>query len=892
MEGYMLNGYTAVNCVSRSAHTGGVLLYLDGRLRHNVISNVTSGNNWFVACEVKSDKFSGVFGGVYHSPSGSDRDFIEFFETWIQDVVADDKINVIGGDFNIRWNEDGISRELKNVTEAIGLEQKVNEHTRVNSRSRTMIDLVFSNAENCVAKVVHDWKISDHETIAVQVPGTFRINIPDVGQVYTSWKKYSKTRLQTILRNKQSLPVPAVSLDEKALALSTALSSAVGELTEVRNKRCDLENTWYGPDLRRLKWERDEAYRRATQTGRTGNCGEWEQYNLLRNTYVRELKVAKDVAVQRELGRCSGDSKRLWNCLKTLIKPGGESRTDVIFEGDTTACSNQEAATRINQFFIESVKTIHDSIPTPNSVECEHPEQGNRFIEFRPITLEKLRKTVDSLKKCSGTDNVTKQVLVDAMDVIAGELLDIINISLMRGQFPEEWKKSTVIPIPKVPNSTRVEDRRPINMLPLYEKILETVVKEQVLEFIDDAGILIEEQSGFRKRHSCESALNLLLLKWKQSIEEGRIILAVFVDLKRAFETIDRGKLLEVLRRYGLGGRVLMWFSSYLERRMQATRYNGAVSPAAAVDLGVPQGSVLGPLLFILYMNDIKRTLTRANVNLFADDTVVYVTENTSEACYRLMNSELDKFAEWLKWKKLKLNVTKTKCMVVTNRRNDNYDGTVQIDGEVVERVEAIKYLGVMLDTKLTFNEHVDYTIRKAARKFGVLCRVNRFLSCDNKVMIYKTLIAPHFDYCSSVLFLASKQQRKRMQVLQSKVMRLILRCDRLTPRLLMLDSLQWMSVRQRVEYNTLIFIHKVTKGMAPQYMSDTVTYGRDVHRYNTRRAGDLRLPSYKKSCTQNSLFYKGYSLYNELPETARRTSNLREFKSICKTFVRQRPLE
>lgn len=169
------------------------------------------------------------------------------------------------------------------------------------------------------------------------------------------------------------------------------------------------------------------------------------------------------------------------------------------------------------------------------------------------------------------------------------------------------------------------------------------------------------------------------------------------------------------------------------------------------------------------------------------------------EECYGTMNRELDVFANWLKWRKLKLNVSKTKYMVVTTRRSES-NAVISIDGETVERVNVMKYLGVMLDEKLTFAEHVDYTIRKAARKLGVLCRINRYLSFDNKIMIYKTLIAPHFDYCSSILFLATNQQRKRMQIVQSKAMRMILRCDRLTPRIIMLDSLQWLSIRQRVE--------------------------------------------------------------------------------------------
>lgn len=868
-------------------------MFVDDRLRATTVSNQTAGDNWMLAIEIQHQQFNGIFGGVYHSPSSSDRDFLDSFENWLQQVMADDKTNVISGDFNICWNNEGYSRDLKNIADAVGLEQKVLEHTRISVRSRTTIDLVFANVEDCTVKVLADWRITDHETLGINVEGVCKINMPEKKTEYTCWRKYSKERLQNTLLCDETLWRNNLPVDEKAQQFSRALATAVGQLTETRMRRSADTKRWFTPHLQAVKLKRDEAYK----IFKTTNCAEhWERYKQFRNEYVRELQKAKNSSVQQEIQSCSGDSKKLWRCLKDLIKPGGTPEKEIIFDDKTEPCSDEETANRLNHYFIKSVKEIHDSIPTVNQ-----PQQDplptvrtldiSEFSQFQPISMEKLRKIVAAMKNCAGVENISKRVLEDAMDVVGDKLLDIINSSLNLGVFPQEWKKSVVVPIPKVPNSTRAEDRRPINMLPIYEKVLETVVREQLVEYVDRAGLLIEEQSGFRKQHSCESALNLLMLKWKQSIENNKFILTVFVDLKRAFETIDRRKLLEVLRRNRIKGDVWRWFKSYLEYRTQITRYNNSVSEAEAVELGVPQGSVLGPLLFILYINDLTKALRRACVNLFADDTVIYVAGDKLDECYEIMNNELAVFADWLKWKKLKLNVSKTKYMVVTTRRSES-NCTISVDGELVERVNAIKYLGVMLDEKLSFAEHVDYTIRKAARKLGVLCRINRYLSLDNKIMVYKTLIAPHFDYCASILFLATNQQRKRMQIVQSKAMRMILRCDRLTPRILMLDSLQWMSIRQRVEYSTLVFIFKVVNGLAPQYLTKTVQCGRDVHRHFTRQAGDIRLLNFKKSCTQNSLFYRGYNLFNMLPESTRATTNLREFKKLCKPFVRQRPLE
>ncbi|XP_039433519.1 uncharacterized protein LOC120415942 [Culex pipiens pallens] len=369
---------------------------------------------------------------------------------------------------------------------------------------------------------------------------------------------------------------------------------------------------------------------------------------------------------------------------RNKTRPGGQPATEIVFgkpRGDA------ETARLLNNFFVRSVEEIHEGIPpttfTPVSGEAELDEL---MSEFEPITLSKLKETVRSLKDCAGVRNVTKRVMMDALDVVAVDLLDIVNKSLTRGEFPAAWKKTLVVPISKVPRSKKPEDHRPINMLPLYEKVMETIVKEQLMSFIDRTGVLLKEQSGFRRHHSCESALNLLLLKWKQCIEEGSIVLSVFVDLKRAFETIDRKKLIGVLQKSGIRGTVLRWFISYLDNRKQVTKYNSAVSPETSVNLGVPQGSVLGPLLFILYINDIKQALRRTQVNLFADDTVLFVVGDSFDECFDVMNEELVGFSEWLKWKKLQLNIAKTKCMVVTTRQTNECRRRVQMDGGSVER--------------------------------------------------------------------------------------------------------------------------------------------------------------------------------------------------------------
>lgn len=438
------------------------------------------------------------------------------------------------------------------------------------------------------------------------------------------------------------------------------------------------------------------------------------------------------------------------------------------------------------------------------------------------------------------------------------------------------------MPLPKVAQSKRPEDRRPINMLPLYENVLELVVKEQLCEFLENKNILINEQSGFRRNHSCETALNLLLLKWKRAIESKKVILAVFIDLKRAFETIDRTKLLGVLFKIGVRGSVLKWFESYLTGRQQTTLYDGRESAAIDVELGVPQGSVLGPLLFIIYMNDIKEIMTNGEVNMFADDTVIFIIANDFVEAYNALEAELLRVSNWLKSKKLLLNVKKTKYLVITNKIKEGNIQPLHIDGQEIERVDNLKYLGVILDDKLSFNDHVDYTIRKAAQKLGVICRINSFLDVGSKIMLYKAIVASHFEYCPSVLFLANRRQKRRMQKIQNKSMRLILGCHRTTSSATMRECLQWMNVEERIIVRTLEFVFKIKNQLLPTYLTENIQYGTDIHNYNTRAASDLRLPNFKKTGTQNCLFFKGFQLFNRLPTEVKQANSIYSFKRMC----------
>lgn len=885
MAEYQLMNFTTCVCYSDSRHTGGVIVYCHDSIQFRVVSNICYKRNWFLALKILNGFKKGIYGLLYHSPNDSDSDFLEFLENiWLENVVESNVDNLIAGDFNINWLNYKDSERLRSVMQGFGLKQIVTESTRCTAYSESMIDLVFSSSPKTKVSVIKNHKISDHETLQITSIEGEDMQKEDTVIKIKCWKKYSKEALQALLR--ASLPdMGERELHEKAEVLGILLEHCVNQLVVVKSIKCTSYKRWYTVDLKFLKSERDKAYVNASGSWEEQD---WERYRVLRNEYSHSVRRAKALYTQRKIEENRNDSRSLWKVLKTLWKSKKSACKCVKFNG-VDAEDDNEISEKFNEYFVDSVREIHGSIENIDDDTPIIEDSNDRWNVFEPVTMEYLKKIVNNLNSSSGLNNVNLQVLKDSWDVLGEYLLAVVNESLETGEFPRSWKQSVVVPIQKITGTVKAEEFRPINMLPVYEKVIESVVREQVTAYLNSNEILITEQSGFRQNHSCESALNLLLYKWKRMLEDRKSIVVVFLDLKRAFETISRPLLLKALKKYGLGGNVLKWFESYLTDRTQVCKYGEKISSPREVPLGVPQGSVLGPLLFIMYINDIKSAIGSCELNLFADDTVLFFGSNDPKEALRKIKEGIIQINKWLKIKKLKLNVQKTKMMVISNKKNLNFDEfDVDIEGEMIEKVQQFKYLGVQIDDKLNFKGHIDYVISKIAKKHGILSRLRGKLPFWSKIYLYKTLIAPHIDYCSSILFLASETQLKRLQRLQNKQMRFILQCSKYTPSRIMLETLQWLSVKERIIFNVLTIIYKMTKNLLPEYLRTILVSGNEIHDYPTRQTNDLRVVSFVMSTTQRSIYYKGVRIFNSLPGDVKQARTIPEFKRGCVQWIKE----
>lgn len=262
------------------------------------------------------------------------------------------------------------------------------------------------------------------------------------------------------------------------------------------------------------------------------------------------------------------------------------------------------------------------------------------------------------------------------------------------------------------------------------------------------------------------------------------------------------------MEKYGITGKELCWFRSYLMSRGQLTKFNNETSTTLATSIGVPQGSVLGPILFILYINDIVNCVNQVKLHLFADDSLVSVSAKTSEEGIQIMNHELKSLSEWLRFNKLKVNTSKAKYILINGRGESPLNGVV-LENDSIEKVCSFKYLGVLIDENLNFKEYSKFIEKKMAKKVNLLACLSSKLTYSSKIAIYKSTIAPHIDYCSSILFLGKQQEISSLQKIQNRALRVILRCNKRTKIVDMLATVNWLSINQRILYNVLILLTK-----------------------------------------------------------------------------------
>ena len=415
-------------------------------------------------------------------------------------------------------------------------------------------------------------------------------------------------------------------------------------------------------------------------------------------------------------------------------------------------------------------------------------------------------------------------------------------------------------------------------------KVFERLVYNQLSSYLSENNILSKYQSGFRSFHSTVTALLEATDNWAFNIDRGYVNAVVFLDLKKAFDTVDHSILLSKLCLYGVKGIAYKFLSSYLDNRTQKCSVNGVLSKSCTLTCGIPQGTILGPLLFLLYINDLPNCLSNSQPRMYADDTHLTYADNDICSLEASLNQDLLNINNWLLANKLTLNMTKTEFMLIGSRQKLNSLSVLpdlEINGTQLNRVDFTKSLGVLIDENLTWSNHINAISKKISSGIGSIKRISRCVPPATLHNIYHGLVQSHFDYCSIVWGNCAKILSDKLQRLQNRAVRVLTHSSYDADANLLLKELGWDNLETRRQKLKAEMVYKSLNGLAPNYLSSRFIQRSDViTSYNLRDSDNkLAIPLPRTNHYENSFAYSGAVLWNSLPSAARQATSLTNFR-------------
>ena len=615
-------------------------------------------------------------------------------------------------------------------------------------------------------------------------------------------------------------------------------------------------------------------------------------YKRYRNTLFYAIKKAKKKYYDDRFESARGDMMQTWKNINSILRPIRNIKSkpiEISTPDGSTSSSPVTVAKRLNDHFVSVGRCLDEEIPTSRKDPCDFINNNVSTFMCAPSTPDEIISIVGSLKsKNSSIDMIPCSVLKRVIDILADPISNILNLSFIEGNFPSCLKVSRVIPLYKKGSSLDPSNYRPISTLPLLSKIFEKAMYNRVLKFLNVFSIISPNQFGFRKDCSTNDAILTFVSQIYSAINVDEYFVAIYLDFSKAFDTVNHTILLKKLERIGIRGICLEWFKSYLGDRRQYVFVSGCDSELKNVTMGVPQGGIISPLLFSIYVNDMCNSSNKLSFTHFADDTNLSIQGKNLQELEIVLDEELSRVDEWLCCNRLSLNIGKTHYMIFKGGRADD-SMSLSIRNVKVDRAEddVVKILGLMIDNKLNFNVHVDVLCGKLSRSCGVIFRLSHCFPRRILKMLYNSIVLPRLIYCIEIWGGTSVTNMRRVSRLQNRVVKL-LGCGELIK---IYKENNILPVGSLCEYFTIIKFYQQYVLHRNEVLNSNITVLEPIHEYPTRFSESLCLntPNVNKSKLYCSFLYRGVKLWNGLPDYLRNIDTLPEFKRNIKTYLQSK---
>ena len=853
---YNIPNYSCEMNIRENRKGGGVSLYVHNTFQYKVRNDLQLGgvvNSVFVELlkTTTNSKHNIICGCIYRPPSMSLSVFNELLSDMFGKILSENKYVYIFGDFNVNTMSSVIgnanTQEFKDIFSSNYCLPLITKPTRVTNSCSSLIDNIYSNVPINTGKCnsgILEVSISDHYAIfAIDNSTHTKANASNVTK-----RSFCNKNIENFKRclTNQSWDFVYESED-----LQAAFSRFQGVIDVHFNTNFKLHtftrtyinrHPWMTEALRTQIRLKNSKYKEYVKSNNVDIVESYKDSKRILHSSLRNAEI-QYYSEQYELN--SGDMFKSWKVLKTILalNSNSEKRQLCLTINNVAVTNSIDIANGFNDFFVsigpELAKDIHSDINPLTYVN-----NVNNSIVIFDVSCDEVKNIIRSLKNSSaGHDEFPTFVGKLCVDSYIEPLTFLINYSLKTGVFPSELKLARMVPIFKAGDSSALTNYRPISVLTFFAKVFEKIVYNKLLNFISDNNILYDHQYGFRKGRSTQQAIITLVDKVTKSQDIGDIVITLLIDLKKAFDTIDHRILLRKLYSYGIRGSMLKWMESYLTDRSQYVVIDGKVSQTRGIKCGVPQGSILGPLLFIISVNDICNVSPMLFKILYADDTCVLISGNHLNNLIDRLNTELISLNNWFKANKLSLNTKKSFFMIFHRSRiKPNVINKVVIDNHELTQVNSAKYLGVIIDHKLNWIEHISYVKSKMSKGIGIMYKARQFLTKKALLMLYHAYIFPYMTYCIEVWGCASQTQLNCLFLLQKKIIRIMNFSHYLAHTNPLFLTMKVLPLRKIFFYKVGLIMYKYSLNLLPECIAHLYLRNDSIHEHNTRGCHELRV--------------------------------------------------